>query len=145
MGIQTTKSYFMRLRYQRSRTASSSRKGKLSKHAKQQCHLHNPVKETNTFLNTSGSPTTSSSGSSGPHCRNTLYWRSQGKLISKKFLRRERICQLFVLENKDGKYMHSRQIRPSLSLTPCKHELVSLDADLSFGSRASLSVCRTLP
>lgn len=101
----------MHVGYQKSGTASSNPKGRLSKHEKQQRHLHNPVKETDAFLNTSDSPTTASSGSAGPHCRNTLSYRTQGKLISKKFLHGERICQLFVLENKEGKYMHSRQIR----------------------------------
>ena len=134
----------MCLGYQKSGTASYSPKGKLSKHEKQQCHLHSPVKKTTTFLNTPGSPATSNSSSARPHCRNTLSWRRQGKLISKKFLHSERICQLFVLENKKGKYMQSRQIRPSLSLTSCKHELVLLDADLHFDSRASLWVCPTL-
>lgn len=105
-------------------TGSSSPKRKLSKHEKQQHHPQNPLKETNTFLNTSRSPTTSSSSSTGPHYRNALSWRRQGRLISKKFLHRERICQFFVLENKKGKYMHSRLIRPSLSLTPWKHEFV---------------------
>ena len=45
MNIQTPNSYFTCLGYQESETASSSPKGKLSKHEKQQRHLHNPVKE----------------------------------------------------------------------------------------------------
>lgn len=129
----------MCLGYQKSGTASSSPKGKLSKHEKQQCHLHNPVKETNTFLNLSSSTTTSSSGSTGPRfsnpssCKLTLNNFSIGKEFTS-----------FLCWKIESKYMHSGQTRPPLSLTPCKHELVLHDAGLHLGSRASLWVSPAL-
>lgn len=68
------------LGYQKCRTASFNTKGKLSKHGKQQCHIHNLVKTTNTFVNISGSTAISSSGFTGPQYRNTWCWRSTANL-----------------------------------------------------------------
>lgn len=67
------------------------------------------------------------------HIKSWLHWaplqkhfvlEDTGRTYS--FLHRERICQLFALQNEEGKYGKSRQITPSRSLTPRKHKLLYL-------------------